>query len=447
MELTKKTKIQTRRLLSLDTLRGFGIFYMSLLHPLVFRVFEQNRGQIQSIWDNTPLIVMILVFPFIMVMIWGALFTFLSGVSISYSLNIQAQENMEQTQSKFKSIIIRSFLLLLTQYLFMFLFSNPVSGITPEVTNSLISGGLESGVFDIPSIYHFIIAPTIEAIVIANLCIVLIYSLIWKTKNYNKKKVYGWFLGLGIGIFVVSYIIFALIGDQQTFTDNLGANGNHFSQMLFVRLIGGRFSFFPTVAYGFFGAVIGAAIANRESYKKIAKFGIGTSLIFLMIFLVTILNGFDYIEDLSGEHQPWNIYCFNLGGQMLVYTILLKIDYTTPNKTKVHARRSKILRRYGKLTLTIYFFECIISILLYKVFYWLYGGAFYNSPWKIVSYISAIFLIWYTITKFWEKAKFKYSIEYWIHEIEKLISAHHPKSKSAKINKTSQLVSKEIILS
>ena len=220
---------------------------------------------------------------------------------------------------------------------------------------------------------------------------------------------------------------FELIGDQQTIIDNLGANGNLVGQMLFVRFIGGRFSFLPTVAYGIFGAVIGAAIANRESYKKIAKFGIGTSLIFLMIFLVSILRGFDYIEDLSGEHQPWNIYCFNLGGQMLVFTILLKIDYTSPKHTKAHAKRSKIFRRYGKLTLTIYFFECILSILIYKVFYWLYGGSFYDSPWIIVCYIFTIFLIWYTITKFWGKMNFKYSIEYWIHKMEKLISNLNPK--------------------
>jgi len=445
MDLSKKKKIKSRRLLSLDTLRGFGILYMSLAHPLIFRVFEQKREQIQSIWDNTPLIVLIFAFPLIIVMIWGALFTFLSGVSISYSLNIQAQNNIDQIHLRFKSIIIRSIVLWVIQYLFMFLFSNPVSGITPEVTDSLFTGGLESGVYDIPSIYHFIIAPTIEAIVIANLCIVLIYSLIWRSKKYNKKKVYGWFLGLGIGIFVVSYIIFALVGDKQTFIDNLGANGNLFGQMLFVRLIGGRFSFFPIVAYGFFGAVIGAAIANGESYKKIAKFGIGASLVFLMIFLVTILNGFDYIEDLSGEHQPWNIYCFNLGGQMLVYTILLKIDYVSPEKTKGHAKRSKILRSYGKMTLTIYFFECLISILIYKVFYWLYGGIFYDSTWKIVSYIFTIFLTWYIITKFWGKKKFKYSIEYWIHEIERYISSHC--QKPVKLKTPSKLVSKEIKLS
>ena len=204
MDLKQKTEKRPRRLLSLDTLRGFGILYMLLAHPLLFRVFEQERGQIQTIWNNTPLIVIILMFPLIMVMIWGAIFTFLSGVSISYSLNIQAQENIEQIQLRFKSIIIRSILLLLIQYVFMFLFSNPVSGITSEVTTSLISGGLESGVYDIPSIYHFIIAPTIEAIAIANLCIVLIFSLIWRTKKYKKKNVYGWFLGIGIGIFVVS---------------------------------------------------------------------------------------------------------------------------------------------------------------------------------------------------------------------------------------------------
>ena len=45
MDLSKKKEIKSRRLLSLDTLRGFGIFYMSLLHPLVFRVFEQKREQ------------------------------------------------------------------------------------------------------------------------------------------------------------------------------------------------------------------------------------------------------------------------------------------------------------------------------------------------------------------------------------------------------------------
>jgi len=169
------------------------------------------------------------------------------------------------------------------------------------------------------------------------------------------------------------------------------------------------------------GAVIGMAIANRESYKSIAKFSFGFGFIFLSVFLITIILGFDYVADLAGEHQPFNVYCFNLGGQMLVYTLVLKIDYSSPNRFKTHAKRTAVFRRYGKMTLTVYFLDGILSVFVYKIFFELYGGMFYDSGWKIASYLGTMFVIWYVITRLWEKIKFRYSIKFWINNLETAI--------------------------
>ncbi len=419
LTLTPDTKSQ--RLLSLDVCRGFMMFFVSLLHPLVNRVFNQERSHIQELWDQTPLFLVIFVFPFIMIMIWGSLFTFLSGISISYSLTKSAQVNMDEIQTKFKKIIIRSVSILIVQYIFLFFFSYQLSGNTLEITNSLVTGGLESGTYDLPSMYHFVVAPTLEAIVFANLWIVLVYSILWRKKVYDKKKAYKWFLGLGLAVFVITFIIFEIIGDQQAIINNMVDDGDYLKQMVFIRLIGGRFSFFPMVGYGFIGAVIGIGIASHESYKSMAKFGFGLGFAFLSVFLITIFLGFDYVADLAGEHQPFNVYCFNLGGQMIIYTMVLKMDYTSPNRSRQHAKRTAVFRRYGKMTLTVYFLDGILSVFVYKIFYWLYGGMFYDSGWKIASYLGAMFVVWYIITRLWEKIKYRYSVKYWIHNLETAI--------------------------
>ncbi|UYP45273.1 hypothetical protein NEF87_001558 [Candidatus Lokiarchaeum ossiferum] len=411
-----------KRLMSIDTFRGFAIFYVVLLHALVMRVFEQDRSHIVRLWDQTPTFLVIIFIPFIIIMIWGALFTFLSGISVAYSLTVQREQDETLMALKYKRQIIRGIMILLAQYLFFFLFSNQLSGTTSEITHSLITGSLETDIWALPSIFHFFTVGTLESIVISNWVICTIFYVLWKRKNKSIKQTYGWLIGIGIGIFVVAAILFQIVGDQQVVIENLGNQGRYAEQLLFIKFIGGRHSFFPQVAYGVFGAVIGVALANKESYKSIAKFGYGFGLIFLGIFLYTIFAGFDYVADLAGEHIPINVYCFNLGGQMIVTTTLIKMDYSSPKMTRIHARNSKMLRRYGKVSLSLYFLEGINSILWYKLFYWYNGGAFYTTGWMIAIFEFIVFIEWFFILKLWERKNFAFSIEDIIRRVETFLT-------------------------
>lgn len=407
-----------KRLMSIDTFRGFAIFYVVLLHALVMRVFEQDRSHIVRLWDATPTFLVILGIPFIIIMIWGALFTFLSGISVAYSLTVQREQDETQMALKYKRQIIRGLMILCAQYLFFFLFSNQLSGTTSEITHSLITGSLETDIWSLPSIFHFFTVGTLESIVISNWVICTIFYVLWKRKNKSIRQTYGWLIGIGIGIFAVAAILFQIVGDQQVVIETLGNQGRYAEQLLFIKFIGGRHSFFPQVAYGVFGAVIGVALANKESYKSIAKFGYGVGFVFLSVFLYSMIAGFDYVADLAGEHIPMNVYCFNLGGQMIVTTTLIKMDYSSPKMTKIHARNSKMLRRYGKVSLSLYFFEAINSILWYKLFYWVNGGPFYTTGWMIAVFEFIIFIEWFFILKWWERKNFAFSIEDIIRRVE-----------------------------
>ena len=409
----------TKRVLSIDILRGFGIIFVVLLHALAFRIFGQDRSQIQQIWETTPPILIILALPFVIITLWGSVFTFLSGVSVTYSIIQTENRNSEDVPNKIKHHLVRSLIILVLQYVFLALFSNQISGNTSQITHSLITGFFETLSFDIPSFMHYFTAGTLEAIVAGNIVVSLISYLQWKrNKLTNFSHTSRRFIMIGSIIIIFTFIVFEIIGDQAAIISLLQQNEKWGQLLLFIKIFAGRYSLFPTLSYAMFGAVFGHAIASNQSYNEIKKYGFIVGGIFIGVFMISLLLGFNYIEDLAGENLQLNVYVFNLGGQMVVFTALLKIDYSSPKKREIHKKRARIFSLFGNLTLTVYFFEGINSILLYRIFTSIFSINFVSNVWLVFLYEGLIFLIWVIILTLWCQLKFNFTIEYWIGQIE-----------------------------
>ena len=82
-----------KRITGIDLFRGFMIFYVILLHPLLQRVFSQNHGAFEDLMGTLPLIIIILGIPTFILALWGSVFTFLSGTAAAF----QITQKMEQS--------------------------------------------------------------------------------------------------------------------------------------------------------------------------------------------------------------------------------------------------------------------------------------------------------------------------------------------------------------
>jgi len=99
----------------------------------------------------------------------------------------------------------------------------------------------------------------------------------------------------------------------------------------------------------------------------------------------------------------------------IMFTVLLffilRFDHAPDHKIKKRVNRSLFLRRFNMITLTIFVFESIISVLWIKIFTF-----FLNDPFPYFILADFVFLFcvigtWYVTLRMWERIDFKYSIE------------------------------------
>jgi len=71
-----------RRIVALDIFRGFMIFYIIILHPILQRVFGQEASEFESTINTVPIWLVIIGIPLIILAIWGTVYTFLTGTAV-----------------------------------------------------------------------------------------------------------------------------------------------------------------------------------------------------------------------------------------------------------------------------------------------------------------------------------------------------------------------------
>jgi len=145
--------IGSKRLHSIDIIRGFMIFYVVFLHAIIQRVFASQGSEFEKVVNDIPLIFAILAFPIILLSIWGPIFTFISGVSAGYNIGSSVFEKPESLNESLKKRIANSLMLLVISKISMFFFSGRTSDHS-HVTHSLFSGSLETGTLSTPEFLH-----------------------------------------------------------------------------------------------------------------------------------------------------------------------------------------------------------------------------------------------------------------------------------------------------
>ena len=73
------------------------------------------------------------------------------------------------------------------------------------------------------------------------------------------------------------------------------------------------------------GVILSRAKYENISFKEFSKFSYSFAGLFLAIFGLYLLNGFEVIPHFAQEFTPMALQFFNLGAQMFVMTVLVRI--------------------------------------------------------------------------------------------------------------------------
>ncbi|MHA1602444.1 MAG: hypothetical protein ACTSUI_05475, partial [Promethearchaeota archaeon] len=91
MEMQEK-----KRYISLDVIKGWGIFSMVLLHALIYQVGQFNSNLMDSLVEKIPIYLLIMFSPLLIISQWGPIFTLITGLNVAHSMTNLQKRNPER---------------------------------------------------------------------------------------------------------------------------------------------------------------------------------------------------------------------------------------------------------------------------------------------------------------------------------------------------------------
>ncbi len=419
-----------RRIAAFDVFRGVLMIFVILAHPTLGRIIATDASQFVAIVNSLPTPVLILLAPIAILALWGTVFVLMTGTTSIYTLASHASTFLhEKVKLKYqlKDRLVSNLLILFFYFVWTALLVHYTLEHPTQITYSLITGSLEVGSLQIPSILHMLTSSVLEAIAFTGIFISIIFYFVVQKQDCEGKipfrKLYAVFISLAGIILVIAAILFVLIPqtDIIAIETNLINTQNYLGYYLFTRFVGARFSLIPSIAFGCVGAVIGLMLAENRPIKFIMKFAFFLALPCVAIFGACLAAGWDPIEAFAVEHTPFPWQLFNLGVEILVIAIFLRIfDFNRSGKAPFPWIR-KVTARYSNNSLTIFIYEAFLSILLYQLFSILGFPPTLSNIIATIVYLLTIQLMWFFLLHWSSKREYKHSIEWWIKEIKNKI--------------------------
>ncbi len=425
--MTKKNRSLTR-LRSLDLLKGFFMFYIIILHPVIQRVFQQDVSEFENQMTSIPTWLVVIGTPFILISLWGTAFTLMTGTTTAFKMAKVSKNPNKNIRKELQSRSINGSLLYFVHFVLMAFFYN-MSQDHPMATHSLVTGSIELGKLNIPGIVHLLTSSTLESIAFTGVSISVVLYITWR-KGYNYKKGVRNLAILGGIVVGASIILNQTHPNPSAHAEVLLMEKNYFGYYLFTRMHVVRFSIFPVFAFGIAGAIVGIAMAEKKSFKDVFKTGAVISCISFALFGIHVADGLNILEDFAEENVPLSLQFMNLGLQVLVIMGIARLlDYRKEDKNAVNpksilGRLQTITDRYGNGSLTIFVLEPLYSIIVYKTFTAINGGPIAKSPVMIFLYVVIIVLSWFFGLKTWKKHNYKYGFEWFVGKMKKKLLSY-----------------------
>lgn len=381
----------------LDFLRGLGIFILVALHS----AFYYFGGLYELDLNNpTPIITVIG-----LLMMFAGLFAIISGIAHCTQMMGYLKSGKKSVLPRF---IIRGAIVLVFAYLY-FIFTGPgiVNMATQSMDNSILVELIQSGTFPGFSFQRLFY---IDSLVMlgSNIILLGIFSALMLQMLKTKDDIWlskGYFFA-GIVTTLLSILRIPL---YAVLTKALDA-GNYTVFILLNWLVNKNNPILPYIAFGFFGMWIGASLASY-GWKKTQPKVLVVSVVLLLTGIVLYVVLPETMLERSIDMKWYSIMLAQLGLFMLMVLGTLRIFDFAKNNTLKNNFVVKFITRFGVAGLTVFFFESILSAIIFRILKLAVPGISLNMT-QALAYGCFLSILWGIVLIFWERTGYKYGLEY-----------------------------------
>lgn len=382
--------------MGLDVLRGLGIFGVLILHT-AFYYFD---GIYDLDLNEPPLIITLIGF----VLMFAGLFAMISGFVHTLQFYRKYKENGKTLKSLLKYSSFAGLYILLIAYVY-FLFTGPglIHFETRSMDQSLFVELIKTGRFIWPSIDRILYIDSLVMIGLNVILLGLLVALGLKVIKSDQKRSLYFFI-LAVAVLALSTVRIPLYTSYLDARDN----GQYGLVLVMNFFINKNNPILPFLSFGLFGSWI-ATLVIENNKKKTKRLVLSSGILFFVMGLAIYLTAEETMLDRLIDYTWYGIMVFQIGlFQLLIYLFLWIYDRKETSKLNVV---SKFLYRFGVAGLTVFFIEQLFSAALKQIMM-LFDRTLYLGLYASVICGVVIAIFWGFMLMLWQKAHYKYGIEY-----------------------------------
>lgn len=405
-------RVYNTRLVSVDWLRGLAIVTVVFFHAMLF-----NADPAASSANESAPGLMNLILYFIT---WAGFFGMISGVGNTLSLYSSLKSGKLNRSSMLRSALLKGAIVLLVNYIYLLIFTP--GSLTPGAESiGILTGFIRTGRF-IPSSLDRLLFATALTMVGTGLIVIgiTLFALNGRTASQNRWRNIWIMTGLAT-IFVWTYPW------VQSALRPLMASPVQWTRLPIAApiswLVGPMDPIFPYAGFVLYGAALGMMVVDKFKRSSILLYGYGLGAIYtvLGVFMVRTwgfwTNSFD-----TPSLGPLIVI---LGPMLLTLTFCIHLmDFSGLRVKKFFVRRSRGLRAFGILSLTVFCFEGPVSAVFRFLVNRIRPGFAADPAFIFLVFAPLVVLLWGIILRIWAHFGFAGSLEWLIIQVMKRLTGY-----------------------
>ncbi len=393
--------MEDKRLSSLDVLRGFAVIFILLFHSSIF-----NFANIHKLdFSNPPILIVLMSF----MALWGGIFIIYSSVVNTYML--MKHDRIGKKPGEARYMFIAGALYLVFHYLlniFLGRWSIDFVNNQPELT--AVASTLRNMRFTMPGANKWFEGSSLSTIGINLMVLAGLVPLLLRNKGAEKQGRNYWILGLsGTLVMLLSFTRVYIYPLFETAMEE----GNFIASTFFSFTIANPYPLLPYLAYGLIGMMVGMMAYNGR-WRLLGQVGLPMGLAFFLYGIIGMMN---LEKSISTPDFFWYFKTnFELGTFILMLLFAL---FVLGRKLRL-AGGLNVLKWFSRASLTIYMLETTTSEIMRMIGLRLFPG--WNETINgCLLFGASNILLWVLLLAMWQKADFRYGIEYfWVRLFKKL---------------------------
>lgn len=383
----------------LDVLRGVGIFMVLILHS-AFYYFD---GIYEVDFNNPPVIVTVIG----LLLMFAGLFAMISG--FVHTLSTVRKTNQHLPPGNIlKYGTVNGVSILVIAYVY-FIFTGPglIDFSTKSMNNSILVELIRNGNLISTNFERFFYIDSLVMIG-TNIILSAVFSF-FVIRAVRMEKLHRVYLISGAIFMVISLLRIPLYTIWQSAFDS----GNYALYIFLNPFVAKNNPIFPFFAFSLLGGWIATLTLTME-FRRLCTRVLPLAIVLLASGIMLYVNLEDTMLERAIDLKWYSIMLAQLGLFLLFIIAALKqFDYKARNR---RGRISRFLARFSKGGLTAFFFESVVSAMIYKLISAGIPGFSFNIAGALL-YGLCLAFVWGFVLFLWEKVHYKFTLEYFIARI------------------------------